>query len=147
MFSCDGEFLPDSFISSLEPPEETNQCILDSIASVFDLPENISQLCRNPRELALLQTIAEEGKKVNSLVSRILDESCCLDSNALNALLCELQGHINSLQQQKPTLALFAETNTTTADELATVSVCYSAIRMSHFSKITTVTRYTEYTF
>ena len=125
LFSNQKELLPGNSFHFLQDEGKSSHDFGDSLVNIFSLPEHISQLCKNPRELALLETVANEAKEIDSLIERIVTEGGNLDTASLDTLLCALQRHLDTLQKQKPTLTLFAETNATTAEELETVSVCF----------------------
>ena len=125
LFSNQKELLPEKSFHFLQDEGKSSHDFGDSLVRNFSLPEHISQLCKNPRELAHLETVANEAKEIDSLIEKIVTKGGDLDTATLDTLLCALQGHLDTLQKQKPTLTLFAETNATTAEELETVSVCF----------------------
>ena len=95
------------------------------------LTDVLKQACKNPRELALLQNVETCAEAIDVLTARaagLSGDAADADraDRTLEDHLQALQKQLDFLQQQKQMLLIFAETNATTAEELSTVSVCFS---------------------
>ena len=132
-FTRHGAILADSFSSPATSVSES-ECLIP-LKGRFFLNEDLVQACRNPRDLSLLRDVEKCAGDIDNLTEKAagLGDDSVDGKEPLEDTLNALQQKLDLLQEQKQMLLFFAETNSAMADELASVSVCYTLFLLLFF--------------
>ena len=118
-FTRHGELVTESF-NIPSSGRNDKECLLP-LKERLSVSGELLELCKNQRELTVLRSVEKCAETIDSLTQQAVSVNA--EEGVLEQHLTELKKQFDQLQQQKQMLLFFSETNLTTADELATVSV------------------------